>query len=228
MDPLSLRSNNPFLPPLESVAPECQAYVTGIVQLLPDLSVSLMDFARYYGAKMVASYNKRTSELNAQYLVLCIHDVQLKHVFAHVVEATHDQAIATHFIAALLFQAIGKSPRCDDQTIFLGLSYKLRGLEKYAATARIVPGVSDPVASTFGKEFGQLIFGRASEDVALLGASKLLEIGLYTDANIRGIFLGEVFSDEDRARVETTCAEHDKKVSREIQELRRRTPAQGI
>jgi hypothetical protein len=228
MDPLSLRSNNPFLASLAAVAPEFQEYAIGAVELLPHLSVSLMDFARYYGAKMVASYNKRTSELNAQYLVLSIHDVQLNHVFAHILGATHVQAIAENFVGALLFQAIGKSPRCDDQSIFLGLSYKLRGLEKYAAAARMFPGVKDPVGETFGKEFGQLIFGRISEDVIRLGSSKLLEIGSYTDANIRGIMLGEIFSDEERARVEATCAEHDKKISREIQELRKKSPSTGI
>ncbi len=227
MDPLSLRSNNPFLPPLQSAAPERQAYVNELIELLPMLSVSLMEFARYFGGAMVARYNKRTSDINAQYLVLCVHDVQLQRVFAHVVEAAQDQAIATNYVGALLFQAIGKSPRCDDQSIFLGLSYKLRGLEKYAAAARMFPG-GDPVAATFGKEFGHLIFGRTSEDTILLGSSKLLEIGLYTDANIRGILLSQPFSDEDRARVEAACAEQDKRISREIQEIRKRTPAQGI
>ncbi len=228
MDPLSLRSNNPFLAPLQSVAPERQAYVNDLIEVLPLLSVSLMEFARYFGSLMVDRFNKRTNETNAQYFVICVHDVQLQRVFAHVFEATQDQAIAGSYIAALLFQAIGKSPRCDDQSIFLGLSYKLRGVEKYATVARMFPGTPDPVAATFGKEFGQLIFGRTSEDVILLGSSKVPEIGLYTDANIRGILLSQPFSDEDRARVEAACAEHDKKISREIQEIRKRTPAQGI
>ena len=152
----------------------------------------------------------------------------MNHVYAHLLEATHDASIANNYASALLYQAIGKSPRCDDQSIFLNLSYKLRGLEKYAAVARIFPNVGDPISSTFGKEFAALIFGRVSDDVVLLGSSKLLEIGYYTDANIRGIFLGEVFSDEERARIEATCAERDKKVAREIQELRRRMPSQGI
>jgi hypothetical protein len=228
MDPLSLRSNNPFLPPLQSVVPERQAYVNELIELLPQLSVSLMDFARYFATTMVDRFNKRTSDINAQYLVLCIHDVQLNHVSAHLVGVTQDQSIATNYVAALLFQAIGKSPRCDDQSIFLGLSYKLRGLEKYATAARMFPGAGDPVGATFGKEFGQLVFGRTSEDVILLGSSKVLEIGLYTDANIRGILLSETSSEEDRARIAAACAEHDKKISREIQEIRRRTPAQGI
>src|SRR5258708_23998443 len=114
MDPHSRRSNNPFIPPLESSAPEHSAYVAEMIQVLPLLSVSLMDFARYFAAKMVACYNKRTSDVNAQYLVLCIHDVQLNHVFLHIFGATHDQAIAANFVGALLFQAIGNSARCND------------------------------------------------------------------------------------------------------------------
>jgi hypothetical protein len=228
MDPLVLRSKNPFLPPLASVAPELQACVNEAVEALPLLSVSLMDFARYYAATLVDRYNKRTTDTNMQYLVLCIHDVQLNHVYSHILAATQDQAVAANFVAALIFQGIGTTPKCDDQTIFLRLSYQLRGLEKYVAAARIFPGTGDPVGATFGKEFGQLIFGRTSEDVVLLGTSKLLEIGCYTDANIRGIFLGEAFSDEERARVEATCAEHDRKISRELQELRRRMPSTGI
>jgi hypothetical protein len=228
MDPLALRSNNPFLPPLASVAPELQDYVHETIEVLPQLSVSLMDFARYYAATLVDRYNKRTSDTNVQYLVLCIHDVQLNHVFAHLLAATQDQAFAANFVAALIFQAIGTTPKCDDQTIFLRLSYQLRGLDKYVAAARIFPGTGDPVGATFGKEFGQLVFGRTSEDVVLLGTSKLLEIGFYTEANIRGIFLREAFSDEERARVEATCAEHDKKISREIQELRKKSPSTGI
>jgi hypothetical protein len=228
MDPLHLRSHNPFLPPLEAVAPELHPYVSGAVQLLPQLSVSLTDFARYFAAVMVDRYNKRTSDTNVQYLVLCVHDVQLNHVYAHLLGATEDKAVAANYISALLYQGLGKTPKCDDQSIFLGLSYKLRGLEKYDAFARMHPGISDPMAAIFGKEFGQLIFSRTTEDATMLGSSKLLEIGYYTDANIRGIFLGEPFTEEDRARVVAACAEQDKRVSREIQEVRRRNPSQGI
>src|SRR5450631_2425848 len=101
MDPLSLRSHNLFLPALEAVAPEFQPYVSGAVQLLTQLSVSLMEFARYFAAVTVDKYNKRTSDNNVQYLVLCVHDVQLSHVFAHVAAATQDQTIASNYVAAL-------------------------------------------------------------------------------------------------------------------------------
>lgn len=228
MDLLSLRSNNPYLASLQSVAPEFRAYVTASVELLPALSVSLVEFARFYAHKVVQLYNKRTSETNAQYLALCIHDVQLNRVMAHMFEATQDRAIAESYAAAMLFQAIGKTPKCDDQSIFLGLSYKLRGWEKYGAMARVFPGSVDPVGATFGKEFAQLIFGQPSEEGVLLGRSKLMEIGLYTDANLRGLFLGAVFDEEERARVEATCAEHDKRISSEIYELRRRGPSRGM
>lgn len=224
MDPLTLRSKNPFLAQLEVVAPECQAYMADAVRFLPNLSACLSDFARFHADSAVERYNRRTTDMNRQFLFLCVHDVQITRVIAFLEEATHDRALAETYASALLFQAVGKIPKCDDQSIFLGLSYRLRGWEKYPAAARILRTTGDPIGATFGREFATLIFGRASEDVMLLGRSKLEEIGLYADANLRGLFLGEIFGEEERALVEAKCAEEEKRVTREIQEWRKRNP----
>ena len=228
MDPNCLRSNNPFLPPLELVAAEIRPNVDVVIELVPILAVSLMEFARYYGGVLVNHYNKRTSESNGQYLVLCIFDVQLNQLFGHFRQAVQDDSVAASLVGAVLYQALGKNPHCDDQSIFLGLSYKLRGPEKYGAAARIFPSGHEPVGATFGREFAQLTFGRTSDDVVMLGTSKLMAIGLYTEAHIRGILFGEEFTDEDRARVEAMCADHDQKTNREIQEFWRRNPTSGL
>lgn len=228
MDPNVLRSHNPYLPALASVAPEIRPNVDAILELVPVLASSLMEFARYYGGVLANKYNPRTSDHNAHYVVLCIFDVQLNQLFGYFQQAVPDDAAAASLVGAVLYQALGKTPHCDDQTIFLGMSYKLRGREKYAASARIFPGSEEPVSATFGREFAQLIYGRTTDDVMMLGSSKLLIIGLYTDANIRGIMFSEEFSDADRARVEAMGAEHDQKTNRLIQELRRRSPASGL
>lgn len=228
MDPNSLRSHNPFLPPLETVAAEIRPNVDAAIELVPILAVSLMEFARYYGGVLVNQYNKRTSESNSQYLVLCIFDAQLSQLFGYFQQAVQDDTVASNLAGAVMYQALGKTPHCDDQSIFLGLSYKLRGLEKYGVVARIFPSAREPVGATFGREFAQLIYGRTSGEVVMLGMSKLMAIGLYTEANIRGILFGEEFTAEDRARVEALCADHDQKANREIQEFRRRNPTTGL
>lgn len=202
--------------------------VDAIIELVPVLAVSLMEFARYYGGVLVNQYNKRTPEQNAQYLVLCIFDVQLNQLFGYFRQAVPDDAVAASLDSAVLYQALGKTPHCDDQSIFLGLSHKMRGREKYGAVARIRPSAQEPVGATFGREFAQLIYGRTSDDVVELGRSKLTAIGLYTEANIRGILFGEEFTDEDRVRVEVLCAEQDQKTNQAIQEIRRRNPGSGL
>lgn len=228
MDPNCLRTNNPFLPSLASVSAEFRPNVDAIIELVPVLAVSLMEFARYYAGVLVNQYNKRTPDQNSQYVVLCILDVQLNQLFGHFRQAVQDDVVAASLVGAVLYQALGKTPHCDDQSIFLGLSYKLRGSEKYAAAARIFPSGHEPVGATFGREFAQLIYGRTSNDVVMLGTSKLMAIGLYTEATIRGILFGEEFTDEDRARVEARCADHDQKTNREVQEYWRRNPTSGL
>ncbi|OAI42974.1 hypothetical protein AYO41_03050 [Verrucomicrobia bacterium SCGC AG-212-E04] len=227
MDAHLLRSHNPYLPPLASVAPELQDYVNAVIEVVPVLADSLMEFARYFAGVLVNQYSKRTSEQNAQFLVLCIFDVQIYQLSRHFRESLQDEAIAANLAGAVLFQALGRTPQCDDQNIFLGLSYRLRGSDKYAAAARIFSYTTEPVGTTFGREFAQLLYGRTTEDVVMLGTSKLLAVGLYTDANIRGILFGEEFGDEARARVEATCADQDRKTTQAIQEWRRRNPTAG-
>ena len=224
----SLRSHNPFLPPLASVDVELREYVNAVVGLVPQLAESLIDLARYFAGELVAKYNRRTSEQNVQLLALCIFDLQLNQLLGYFQQELQDEAVAGGLMGAVAYQALGQAPRSDDQSIFVGMSHRLRGPEKYAAVARMYPAARDPVDLTFGREFGQLIFGRTTDDVVLLGKSKLLAISLYTEANLRGIFFGEEVDDAARARIEARCAERDQQANREIQEWRRRNPGSGL
>jgi len=85
----------------------------------------------------------------------CIFDLKLVGVFDKTVDFTKDFNLASLFVDAMVFKAIGKTPtEPTPADMNAGLTHRFRGVRKYAIARKYLP-VRDPGALLFGQEFAK-------------------------------------------------------------------------
>ena len=123
------------------------------------VTVGLISAIPHLAAELYREAAKKTGALGVSNPVFteCVFDLLLVGVFEKTLAFADDKNLASLFVDAIVFEALGKAPSAPDHpAIFSGETDGHRGIAKYAlAMKHSSPGNPDPGTRLFGTEYAR-------------------------------------------------------------------------